>query len=87
MPGVKSWPGKYNFEGPREYSVAREWLGELPFFTAHHTVPRGTVTSTRIDIIYASDTDGTAWEHVQVAHDIFGRDPAARELDHEMAVI
>ena len=22
-----------------------------------------------------------------VAHDIFGRDPAARELDHEMAVI
>ena len=24
---------------------------------------------------------------MQVAHDIFGRDPAARELDHEMAVI
>ena len=67
--------------------VAREWLGDLPFFTAHHTVPGGTVTSTRIDRIYAPDADGTAWEHVQIAHDIFGRDPAARELDHEMAVI
>ena len=67
--------------------IAREWLGDLPFFTAHHTVPGGTVTSTRIDRIYAPDTDGTAWEHVQIPHDIFGRDPTARELDHEMAVI
>ena len=67
--------------------VARECLGNEPYFTSHHTVAGGTVTSTRIDRIYAPDLNGVIWEHVPISHDFFGRRQDALELDHEMVQI
>ena len=63
--------------------VARECLGNEPFFTSHHNVHGGGVTHTRIDQIYAPDLPGMIWEHVRVTHDFFGRPDGALELDHE----
>ena len=66
--------------------VAREYLGDDPFFTSfHHTVAGDTAT--RIDRIYAPDRDGLTWEHKPVLTEMFPRPPGARILDHEPAQI
>ena len=67
--------------------VARECLGEEKFFTSHHNVAGGSVTSTRIDRILVPNIDGLMWDHVPNTHDFFCRDPRAKELDHEPAQV
>ena len=66
--------------------VAREWLGDSPFFTSQHNT-NGGVTYTRIDRIYAPTIDAISWEHVPLTHDLFDRPPDALILDHEPAQI
>ena len=67
--------------------VAREWLGNDPFFTSFHNVSGGLLTQTRIDRIYAPNLDGLSAVHVPGVHDFFARDHDSLELDHEPAVI
>ena len=46
------------------YDVAREQLGRTNnFFTAHHTASNGSITSSRIDQIYAPRIDAIQWTH------------------------
>ena len=63
--------------------VARDHLGDDPYFTSHHKVAGGT-TQTRIDQIYAPDLNGITWEHKSDPTDIFPRRRNPGELDHEM---
>ena len=68
--------------------VARECLGNEPFYTAHKNVAGGGVTHTRIDRIYMPDEDGLIWSHSSGLHDFFGTRPeGALELDHEPAQV
>ena len=62
--------------------VARESLGNEPFFTCFHGQSK-----TRIDRIYAPDEDGLIWAHSPVISNIFPRPPEAVRLDHETARI
>ena len=62
--------------------VARESLGNEPFFTCFHGQSK-----TRIDRIYAPDEDGLIWAHSPVISNIFPRPPEAVRLDHEAARI
>ena len=71
--------------------VARAHHGDAPFFTAFHNrryknpiigLFEVAVTKTRIDQLYAPDTDSAVWSH-EPQHDIFDRKADAAELDHE----
>ena len=66
--------------------VARVCLGTEPFFTSFHNSGPG-LTQTRIDRVYAPDTDGLLWEHKPIAVELFPRPPGAVILDHEPAQI
>ena len=87
----------YNNTGASEFNqlmadlelvdVARECLGQEPFYTSHHNVGGGRITHTRIDQMYAPDKDGITWEHVPVERDLFPRPADAIELDHDMIEI
>ena len=57
--------------------VARECLGDEPFFTSHHNVQGNTTTRTRIDQLYAPDRDGLTWSHVPVQEEL-SPDPETR---------
>ena len=67
--------------------VARECLGDEPFFTSHHNVQGNTTTHTRIDQLYAPDRDGLTWSHVPVQEELFPRPRDAMQLDHNMIEI
>ena len=62
--------------------VAREWLGNAPFFTCFKKNQGDNLSSTRLDRIYAPNLNGVLWEHVSVKPDLFPRNPLASELDH-----
>ena len=66
--------------------VARVYLGPEPFFTSFHNSAAG-LSQTRIDRVYAPDTDGLMWEHKAITTELFPRPPDAVILDHEPAQI
>eukprot|EP00966_Prymnesium_polylepis_P273065 6308303-Prymnesium_polylepis.1 len=67
--------------------VARECLGDEPFFTSHHNVQGNTTMHTRIDQLYAPDRDGLTWTHVPVQEELFPRPRDAMQLDQNMIEI
>ena len=62
--------------------IAREWLGNSPFFTCFKTNRGNNVTSTRLDRIYGPNLNGCIWEHEPVPPLFFPPNPDASEIDH-----
>ncbi len=62
--------------------IAREWLGNTPFFTCFTKQRGNNLTSTRLDRIYGPNLNGGMWEHVAVPPDMFPRNESTTEIDH-----
>jgi len=60
--------------------VARDQLGNSPFFTSHHFNVHGLITRTRIDQLYAPLRDALLWTHT--ANDTFRPPPPNGLPDH-----
>ena len=67
--------------------VARETLGEEPYFTCTHRTRTGSLTYSRIDRIYVPHLNNVMWEHPSRPHDFLRGRGEEDKLDHSLVKV